>query len=716
MAKSVLYTFRQALFANRQNPEGMKKSLLVLFILLSTAKIFAQSFSLKSVLSYPFPTQLVASQVGAKIAWAANEQGKRNIYIAEAPNYEAVKITNYTEDDGQELTSLSISADGKWIVFVRGGDHGGRDGGPVNASSSPIAPKVQVFSVPYVGGKAVLIGEGDNPVISPDSKEVLFMKSGQVMMSPVDGTSAAKNLFYAKGVNGACKWSPDGKKIAFVSNRVDHSFLGIYTDQQTPIKWLLPSFSKDNTPVWSPDGNDIAFIRMPGIGGETDSILTKKHQPWAIWTVNVNTEKGKQIWKAPETLRGSFPSIDGGANLLWADGKIIFSSYEDGWPHVYAINPDGSKRLLLTPGNFAVENVKLSGDKKTLVFAANTGKDTDDLDRRHIYKVSVAEANMQPLTFGKGIEAYPVIAGDNQTFFCLSSTAERPLLPAMINTKKTLKLIGESLIPEDFPIKDMVIPKQVSFKAADGSTVYGQLFSPKKAVKNQPAIVYVHGGPQRQMFLGWNPMDYYSIDYALNQYLVNLGFTVLSVNYRLGIGYGYEFHKPVHAGAQGASEYQDIKAAGEWLSRQANVNKDKIGIYGGSYGGYLTALALGKDSKLFAAGVDIHGVNNRFTTVDQEGRKPAPDALLAAKVAEESSPVSYVNTWTSPTLIIHADDDRNVAFNQSVDLVKRFEDKKFDFEFLAIPDDTHHWMKFSNGLKVSEATADFLKRKLMDKK
>ncbi|GAA4196577.1 S9 family peptidase [Pedobacter jeongneungensis] len=693
----------------------MKKVLFFLLVLLTASNIFAQSFGLKSVLSYPFPTQLVASPIGSKIAWAANEQGKRNIYIAQAPDYKAVKITDYTEDDGQELSSLSLSADGKWIVFVRGGDHGGRDGGPVNANSSPIAPKVQVFSVPFEGGKVILLGEGDNPVISPNSDQVIFAKSGQIMINPVDGTSAAKNLFYAKGINGAYKWSPDGKKIAFISNRTDHSFLGIYSDQQTPVKWLLPSFSKDNTPVWSPDGNEIAFIRTSGVGGETDSVLTRKHQPWAIWTVNVNTGNGKQIWKAPETFRGSFPSIDGGANLLWVNGKIIFTSYEDGWPHLYAINPDGSKRLLLTPGNFAVENIKLSTDKKTLVFAANVGNDKDDLDRRHIYKVSADKANMEALTSGDGIEAYPVIAGDNQTFFCLSSTAERPLLPALINNKK-LKLIGESLIPEDFPLKDMVVPKHVSFKAADGNTVYGQLFSPKKALRNHPAIVYVHGGPQRQMFLGWNPMDYYSIDYALNQYLVNLGFTVLSVNYRLGIGYGYEFHKPVRAGAQGASEYQDIKAAGEWLAAQPNINKDKIGIYGGSYGGYLTALALGKDSKLFAAGVDIHGVNNRFTTLDQEGRKPAPDAALAAKVAEESSPVSYLNTWTSPTLIIHADDDRNVAFNQSVDLVKRFEDKKFDFEFLAIPDDTHHWMKFSNGLKVSEATADFLKRKLMDNK
>ncbi|WP_316797247.1 S9 family peptidase [Pedobacter agri] len=694
----------------------MKKSLLFLFLAALSFNIFAQSFSIKSVLSYPFPTQLVSSQIGSKIAWAANEQGKRNIYTAEAPSYKAVKITNYNEDDGQELTSLSISADGKWIVFVRGGDHGGRDGGPVNAASSAIAPKVEVFTIPFAGGKVNLIAEGDYPLISPKSNQLLFAKGGQIFLSPIDGSSSAKNIITIKGTNSAYKWSPDGEKVAFVSNRTDHSFIGIYQEQKTPIKWILPSFSKDNAPVWSPDGNSIAFIRIQGTGGETDSILKAKHQAWGIWTVDLKTEKGKQIWKAPETLRGSFPSIEGGANLMWANDKIVFASYEDGWPHLYAMKTDGSNKILLTPGNFTVENIKLSNDKKTLVFASNTGKDVHDLDRRHIFSVSVDKANMKPLSSGLGIEAYPVFSADGNQVFCLSATAQRPLLPAVLENGKKPQLIGKDLIPNDFPIGELVTPKHVNFKAADGNTVYGQLFSPKKTAKNQPAVVYVHGGPQRQMYLGWSPMDYYSIDYALNQYLVSMGFTVLSVNYRLGLGYGYDFHKPRNAGAQGASEYQDVKAAGEWLANLPHIDPKKIGIYGGSYGGYLTALALGKDSKLFAAGVDIHGVNNRFSSAATEGKLPAPDAELAAKVATESSPVTYIKTWTSPTLIIHADDDRNVAFNQSIDLAKRFEDLKIAFEFLAIPDDTHHWMKFSNGVKVSDATADFLKRKLMDKK
>lgn len=693
----------------------MKKITLVFVLMVLYVQIYAQKFNLKSVLSYPFPSQLVTAPAGSKIAWAANEQGKRNIYVAEAPNYEAMKITSFDEDDGQELSGLAISSDGKWVVFVRGGDHGGRDGGPVNASSFPIMPKVEIYSVPFTGGKINLISEGDNPVISPSENQIVFSKAGQLLLAPIDASAPAKFIISMKGIQSGYKWSPDGKMIAFVSNRTDHSFIGIYSDVKTPIRWIQPSFSKDATPVWSPDGTKLVFVRTPGNGNAVDSILTKKHQPWAIFVADLKTGQGKQIWKAPETVMGSYPSIDGGANLFWANDKIITVSYEDGWPHLYSMDIDGTNRILLTPGNFVVENVKLSNDRKTIVFASNTGNSKDDLDRRHIYKVSVDKPDMKALSTGSGIESYPVVSGDGNTIFCLSSTAERPLLPAVLNNTK-ISLIGEKLIPKDFPIRNMVIPKHVSFKAADGKTVYGQLFSPKNNAEKRPAIVYVHGGPQRQMFLGWNPMDYYSIDYALNQYLAELGFTVLSVNYRLGLGYGFDFHKPINAGAQGASEYQDIKAAGEWLAAQPDIDNKRIGIYGGSYGGYLVALALGKDSKLFAAGVDIHGVNNRFSNNNPDAKEPAPDAVLAAKKAIESSPVTYIKTWTSPTLLIHADDDRNVAFNQSVDLAKRFEDKKFEFEFLAIPDDTHHWMKFSNGLKVSEATADFLKRKLIEKK
>ena len=222
------------------------------------------------------------------------------------------------------------------------------------------------------------------------------------------------------------------------------------------------------------------------------------------------------------------------------------------------------------------------------------------------------------------------------------------------------------------------------------------------------------------MLLGWNYSDYYANAYAMNQYLASQGFVVLSVNYRLGIGYGYDFHQPANGGATGASEYQDVRAAAVWLSEQPQVDAARIGIYGGSYGGYLTALALARDSKLFAAGVDIHGVHDwsqqRGGTAPSDRYEKAPDLDAATKVVWTSSPISSVSGWTSPVLIIHGDDDRNVRFNQSVDLVRRLDKQGVPMETLVIVDDTHHWMKHTNALKMGNATGDFFKRKLMKPK
>jgi dipeptidyl aminopeptidase/acylaminoacyl peptidase len=267
----------------------------------------------------------------------------------------------------------------------------------------------------------------------------------------------------------------------------------------------------------------------------------------------------------------------------------------------------------------------------------------------------------------------------------------------------------------NFPAAQLVVPRQVTYKASDGVMVHAQLFEkPGAGGARKPAIVFVHGGPPRQMLLGWHYSDYYANAYAMNQYLASKGYVVLSVNYRLGIGYGYDFTSR-YSGAQGASEYLDVKAAAEWLRAQPQVDGRRIGIYGGSYGGFLTALALARDSELFAAGVDIHGVHD-FTTergrgmMDRQRWEQAPDVDLALETAWKSSPVQSMAGWKSPVLVIHGDDDRNVRFAQSVDLVRRLQAAGIRFEELVIPDDTHHFMMHRNVLRVGEATADFFDR------
>ena len=676
------------------------------------------AFTFAQVRSYPFPNELTASAASPRIAWAFNEQGRRNVWVAEGPDYRARQLTHFTTDDGQEITSLGVSGDGRWVVYVRGGEHGGNwdDTRPVNATASPTMPTMAIWSVPFAGGEPKMLGEGDAPVLSPKGDVVAFERGGQIWTVPVDGSAEAKRLFQVNGSNGGAQWSPDGTRLAFVSGRGDHAFVGVYTNDTTPIRWIAPSTARDGSPRWSPDGTRLVFVRRPGSGGAPDSVLVQHHNPWAIWTADARTGEARMLWTAPTTLRGSAPSTQGGTNLHWAAGdRVVFLSTMDGWPHLYSMPAGGGEPLLLTPGDYMLEYITPSPDGRFLVAAANTGPRDDDIDRRHVLRVPVDRAAPEVLTPGTGLEWTPVATGGG-TIAYLSATAQRPPLPAVLGTGGTPRLLAEDRVPADFPASQLVTPRQVVFDAPDGVRVHAQLFEKAGGGEaRRPAIIFVHGGPPRQMLLGWHYSDYYANTYANNQYLAAKGYVVLSVNYRLGIGYGDDFHRPPNAGARGAAEYQDVKAAAEWLARQPDVDASRIGIWGGSYGGFLTAMALARDSDLFAAGVDLHGVHDWTTErarglMERDRYEQVPDFERALEVAWQSSPLSSMATWRSPVLLIHGDDDRNVRFSQTVDLAQRLRARGIPFEEIVIPDDTHHWMLHRNSLWAGQATAAFFDR------
>jgi dipeptidyl aminopeptidase/acylaminoacyl peptidase len=704
---------------------SMRHMLVVFVAIVATVSSVAplqraasQSFTLEQIKSYPFPNELTSAASGSRIAWAFNERGKRNVWVAEGPEFKARRLTNYEIDDGQELTSLSLSADGKYVIYVRGGDHGSNFDSSVgvNPAIAPSQMKVQVWSIPFAGGEPKLLSDGDDPVISPKSDRVVFTKERAIWWAPLDGLTPAKRLFFARGEAGTPQWSPDGSKLAFVSNRGDHSFIGIYTNDSTPIVYLAPSTSRDSSPRWSPDGKRIAFVRRPGNGGAPEPVLEQRPQAWSIWTADAATGEGQQLWKSPFTLRGSPPSTEGGTNLHWAAaGRIVFLSYLDGWPHLYSISENGGDPLLLTPGNYMAEYISISNDRHYMVFAGNAGTDADDIDRRHIVKVPVDRADPVVMTPGKGLEWTPFVTGDGKYIAYISATSQRPPLPTVIPASGGKPItLAEDRLPSDFPAAQLVTPKKIVYKAPDGVEVHGQLFEAAGRTAKKPGIIYVHGGPPRQMLLGWHYSDYYTNAYAMNQYLASRGYVVLSVNYRLGIGYGHDFHRPPNAGVEGASEYQDVKAGAEYLQRLPQVDAKRIGIYGGSYGGFLTALALARDSKLFAAGVDIHGVHNwtaeRAGPLLENRYEKAPDLQKALDVAWQSSPVSAIATWKSPVLLIHGDDDRNVRFSQTTDLVRRLDKAGVTYDELVIPDDTHHFMRHANLVKVDSAVVVFFDR------
>ncbi|MDQ3908463.1 MAG: prolyl oligopeptidase family serine peptidase [Acidobacteriota bacterium] len=700
-----------------------RRLLPVVVCLFAASAAHAQSFTIEQVLSSPFPSEPVASKRGDKLAWVFDAQGRRNVWIAEAPQWRGRQLTRYDADDGQELTELVFSEDGRYVAFTRGQEKNQAGESP-NPTSDPAGAKQEVWVADTRTGSVTRMGEGSGPFFTRAGDAVIYSREDHLWSAPVVGGKERKLFEMRGGVNGA-QWSPDGSSLVFSSARGDHAFVSLYDPRANKIRLIQPSIDRDISPRFSPDGRRIAFIRLYNVT-DTQNADRERVQPWSIWVVDAATGEGKEIWKSGATWMESFSG--GGAQMLeWGAGdQIVFASEMDGWRHLYSISASGGEPIKLTPGEYEVENVAVTPDRSALIFSSNR----DDVDRRHLWRVDVAGGKVTPLvrgegaaqraeffkrptriTGGDGIEMYPVVIGGGRQVAFFHSTARDPLLPFVANVDgSNMRQIAPQALPKDFPSAQLAEPEQVIFKAADGVEIHGQLFKPKDVSGKVPALIFTHGGPIRQMLLGFHYLYYYHNAYAMNQYLASRGYEVLSVNYRSGIGYGRAFREAQHRGARGASEYQDVVAGAKYLRSRPEVDDRRIGLWGGSYGGYLTAMGLARNSDIFAAGVDFHGVHDWSTPV--AGLRVALDSGERARLARESSPIASVDKWKSPVLLIHGDDDRNVAFAQTVMLVRRLRDQGVEFEQLIFPDEVHDFLRHDHWVQAYHATADFFDRHL----
>ena len=717
-----------------------------LLVACASAAVAAQSpTSVAPFIAPAFPSDLVAAKHADRIAWLSYERGLRNAYVASAPDFKPVRLTSFLNDDGVILGDLSISDDGGTVVFVRGSEPN-RQGWIANPSSDAAGGERAIWAARTSGGSAWRLAVGSAPALSPDGRFVAFVKDSQIYrlrvgqgkdLSALD--RGEQPIVRAWGRQTSLRWSPDGTKLAFVSIRDNHSYVAIFDVKSRHIAYVAPGVDFDASPTWSPDGKRIAFVRRPGApfaqqaqrgdgsignpsgpaagrggrgagrgntassGGRPDGLTRAAFRGGYTISFMVadvaSPDSAQEFWHNQPNDR-DFTNIPA---IAWAGESVIFQQEPEEWIRLYAVPVAGGieKPIELTPGNGAVETHALSGDGKTLYYATNAG----DIDRRHLWKVATSGGAPTQVTTGDEIEMYPAPLASGNAVAILTSAATRPMSVAIMPAAGGVKKILFPVLSNEFLATPQVAPQNVTLKADDGVEFHNQLFLPKnlKPGERRPAIVFVHGGPVRQMLLGYHYMDFYHMAYAVNEWLASRGYIVMSVNYRSGIGYGKSFRTAPNTGARGNAEYRDVIAAGKYLQTRDDVDPSRVGIWGLSYGGILTAQALARNSEVFAAGVDMAGVHLWGSSLD------------TAEVSYKSSSISSIDNWRSPVLIWHNDDDRNVEFSQTIGLVDLLRARNVYYELIVNPDDTHETLLHKRWLYLFGRMDTFLQRFLWNK-
>ena len=743
-------------------------------------------------MSAGYPLELVAAKKADRIAWIANDKGLRNVFTASAPGFRAVRVTSFMKDDGVDTTQLSISDDGSVVAFTRG--HAiNRDGWVANPEADPNGVERAIWAASTTTSTAWRLAEGQNGTISPDGRHVAYAKDGQIYRVPTaaaaprttDVDKGLKPYIRIWGVNTAPVWSPDSRKIAFVSNRTDHSYIAVFDVPTRKVTYMSPSVDRDTSPAWSPDSTRVAFIRRPGIpfaqqsqsgigglgnppgpaftaanqgrgggrggaagqgrGGGRGDTAEGQMQPQrpgltnafftggydtSFWVADVKTGDGREFWHNAKDDK-VFTGINA---ITWRGDHVVFQLEPEEWTRFYAVRVDdlgtdlentgpvaktklfgvqppaaAAAPISLTPQDGQIESSSFSTDGHYLYYGTNA----TDSERRHLWRVPTAGGTPEQITRGEGIEHTPLLLSSGKYIAALTADWKRPqsvaVLPAPGEAgqlaRRTFGERGKVIYPtltREFPADAHVQPQDIVLKAPDGLPFHNQLFLPKdlRAGEKRPAIVFVHGGPVRQMLLGYHYMEVYHLFYGVNQWLASQGYVVLSVNFRGGIGYGRSFRQAPNTNARGNSEYQDVLAAGKYLQTRPDVDPKRVGIWGLSYGGLLTAQALARNSDIFVAGVDMAGVHLYGNNLD-------PDNL-----AYKSSAISEIANWKSPVFLIHGDDDRNVNFAQTVGLVSLLRAHNVPHEIMVQPDDTHETLLYRRWLPLWERMEVFLNRHL----
>ena len=710
--------------------------LIAVFLCASAA--MAQGSTIEQLFRRPLiwgtpPDQVTWSKKGHTLVFLWNADGHRfrDLYSYSPENQKLTRLTdletqedeiNITDDEKDErlkpyllppagLASFDVSPDGRKVAFSHKGDLYIAD-----TDGKPALLRLTKTKAPEI-----------TPQFSPDSKKLASLRAGQIIVQDL----STGQIWQATNVEGSIidsyRWSPDGQTFVYLTKKASRqlalaNFSGRFVatrniprtvagDDPTEFGiFIVPSEGGKQQPIeiGTPAGK--GSVRMPEWAPDSKKLVTLFTSPdWKkkqVMVLDAHTLKAVMI--AEET---DDRWVDYGFAGWSPDSKtVLFTGEKDGWAHLYTVSAAGGETKQLTRGAWEIHREPFSEDPQwigdSIYFASTEG----DTAQRHTYKIRADGSGKEKLSRKEGLNIGQV-SEDGQYIAWRLADAKNPF-DLWVNDKRVTQSPQPEFYKHQWPeIKYIRYPAR-----GDGKTVAARLMLPPdyrmddRTQKQRPAVIYIHGaGYATSVLKQWG--SYQDYRFAYNTFLASKGYLVLEMDYRGSTGYGRDWRSGVYL-HMGGPDLDDVLGGVDYLKSLGNIDMDKLGIWGVSYGGFLTDMAMFLSPGTFKAGSawaavnDWENYNAGYTSQRLNRPESNPEAY------QRSSPIHFSGNLTGHLLIIHGIVDDNVLFQDAVQLSEKLIHEGKDFSQIFYPQESHGFVRDETWIDALRRTTEWFERYL----
>jgi dipeptidyl aminopeptidase/acylaminoacyl peptidase len=644
------------------------------------------SITIDRIADIKYPTNPAWSPDGKMIAFLWDAAGNQELFVV-TPGGTPVALTDFPVDADLQLSDIGSFAwvSNNEILF-------GKDGQLWTVS--PTAPKP---------ARVAGLADAASFTLSLDRKQIAFLRRGQIWIGSVAAGTQRQLTYLPEGLGASVPvFSADGRWLAFSASRTSL--------EPEDLRWngnLVRSYENATTDrrlaIVSAQGGDVAWI--PAVGsvsgvqwtGEETVAYQELSPDGKTREIKVAAagRLPRTLWRDRDEKWWS-PTARDSRILVSPDGKLLaFVSDRSGWIHLYVTPVSAtseSQAKPLTSGNFGVGLGNWSPDSRRIAYHHSVSGNQME---RFIDVVDVASGKGEPTVTARGVNLDPVFSPDGTTLVFQRTDVENSLdlYVAQVRADARPVRLSDSM-PVGLNKADLTVPVPVSFPSRlDKKPVPATLMRPKNLdrARKHPAIVWIHGSGSDQNFLGWHPGSY-RMYYSASQYLAQQGYVILTPDYRGSSGYSRDWATGVHMGV-GVNDTADVASGADYLKTLDYVDPDRIGVWGLSYGGFLTLQALTTDPLLWRCGIDVAGVVDWATYGAGYTTPRLGTPVENPEIYKVSAPIYHMDKLVRPLLVLHGTYDRNVAFRDSLRLIDVLLKLNKKFEMGVYPGEIHFFRR-----------------------